>query len=73
MQQVSKEVFFNLIKNRDIVLKVFGKYPYTTEYKTRSGTLVGKSVDSYVNGKKGITKNEKFINLEFIERIPELR
>lgn len=73
MQQVSKEVFWNLIKNRDIVLKTVGEYPYTTEYKSRSGTLVGKSVDSFVNGKNGMTKNEKFINLEVIERIPELR
>lgn len=46
MKKVSKEEFYKEICCRDIVLKAVGdKYPFTTEFKTRNGILVGKSFE----------------------------
>lgn len=43
MKAVTKQEFYKEIGCRDIVLNTIGNYPYTTEFKTRSGFLVGKS------------------------------
>lgn len=43
MKAVTKEEFYKEIGCRDIVTNTIGNYPYTTEFETRSGLLVGKS------------------------------
>lgn len=46
MKTVTKDEFYKEIGCRDIVIKATGnKHPYTTEFKTRSGMLVGTSFE----------------------------
>lgn len=47
MQEVTQEEFYNTIGQLDVILKVIGDYPYTTEFWLRHGTLMGKVVDDY--------------------------
>lgn len=52
MKEVTKENFFKIIGPLDVVVDVQGKYPYTTLFKSRRGTEVGKIVGSYPPGKR---------------------
>lgn len=44
LTKVSKEEFYNKIMPLDAIMKVVGKYPYTVEWRLRSGRFLGKSV-----------------------------
>lgn len=52
MEEVTKEQFYNTVGQLDIVLKVIGDFPYTTEFRLRYGALMGKVVDDYKDGIK---------------------
>jgi hypothetical protein len=51
---VSKEEFYRSVMPLDAVMKVVGRYPYTVEWRLRSGRLLGKSVG--VNNRPTETK-----------------
>lgn len=50
MEEVTKEQFYNTIGQLDVVLRVIGHFPYTTEFRLRNGFLMGKIVDNYTDG-----------------------
>lgn len=50
MKEVTKDEFYKVIGPLDVVLHTQSPYPYTTEYKIRYGSVVGKVVNSYTDG-----------------------
>jgi hypothetical protein len=49
MKQVSQNEFYAAIGKLDCHPMPSGRYPYTSEFKTKDGRLVGKSVSYYTN------------------------
>lgn len=45
MKEVTKEKFYAKIGPMDVEVCVVGKYPYKTEFRTRSRVLVGYTQD----------------------------
>ncbi len=62
MKQVSKDEFFKIVGPLDVTVSVLGNYPYTNEFKTRRHKLIGKAVDRYVNGNRGLITTDYFVN-----------
>lgn len=54
MVEVSKEKFYDTVMNLNTTVSPTGdRWPYTSEYKSRSGNgLIGKAVGSLPDGKK---------------------
>lgn len=67
IESISKKEFYEKIGPRDIVINAVGNYPYVTEFKTRSGTLVGKSID------KEFGSSDYFLDFNEIQKVPALR
>ena len=64
MKQVSKEYFYNVVVgDKDVVTCIVDQYhyPYTTNFKTRYGKLVGVCKDRYGNAGENYTVSEYFI------------
>jgi hypothetical protein len=49
-KEVKKDEFYNTIGPLDVVLSITTDFPYTTEFKLRSGTVKGKCVNSWTDG-----------------------
>lgn len=63
MKEVTKEGFYNSIKPKDAVVSVQGDFPYTSIFSLRNNhKILGKAVDSYMNGKNGLIKTTYYLN-----------
>lgn len=61
MKEVTQQEFYDVIGKKDVHPSVVGQYPYTSEFKTPMGTVVGKVVGSYKDGHMGITEKKYFL------------
>lgn len=51
MKEVTVDQFYAAIRDLDVISSVVGDFPYTTEFKTRSGGVMkGKVIDRYGEG-----------------------
>lgn len=63
MKKVTKEHFSSTVLKLDVVLTHSEKFPYTTEFKTRSGKLMGKEIDRYGVGDEDRIVEEFYTDL----------
>jgi hypothetical protein len=63
MKQVDKEYFNKTVLKLDVVLSVKGSFPFTTEFKLRSGALVGVEVERYGIGDEDRIVEEYYTDL----------
>lgn len=49
MKEITKDEFYKIINDNRLDVVV---YPHTTEFKFRNGTLFGKVVEEYHDGKR---------------------
>lgn len=49
MKEVNKEYFYSKVGVLDVTVYPRGEFPYTTEFKLRNGSMMGKAVD-YLSG-----------------------
>lgn len=47
MKPVSKKEFYDVIGDMDVCVSAVGNYPYRSDFKTRSGVLVGYGQDRH--------------------------
>lgn len=59
MKEITKDEFYKIINDNRLDVVVYPKtnepgywYPHTTEFKFRNGTLFGKVVEEYHDGKR---------------------
>jgi hypothetical protein len=63
MRKVTQDEFYAHIGPLDVHPSIRpGPWPYTSDWKLRSGLIVGKSVAVYINGKNGLTRNEYYLS-----------
>lgn len=51
-KEITKDEFFSTVGQMDVHPWPVGDWPYTSLWKTRSGTIAGKSILYYPNGKE---------------------
>lgn len=54
--ETTKAVFQNTINPLDVTLSVIGNYPYTTVFKLRNGTEIGRDIDSLNDDGEMVTR-----------------
>ena len=61
-KEVTNKEFFDAIGPTDVSPYITTeKYPYTSEFRTRTGVVVGKIVDSYITGNAGLTRSKYYL------------
>jgi len=50
MKEVTEKELYDFIGQKNVVSSVEGEYPYTIDWRTRSGVLVARKVTSYPDG-----------------------
>ena len=64
MKEITKDEFYKIIKDNqlDVVNEPGHWYPHTTEFKFRNGTLFGKVVEEYHDGKRYPVVGKYYVN-----------
>jgi hypothetical protein len=47
MKEVTRDEYWNFIRDKNVTYNVVGDYPFTGYWKDRWGNIVAKRVDSY--------------------------
>ncbi len=62
MEKVTKDIFYKEIGALNVQVSVRGDYPYTCIFSLKNGTVKGKTVDKYINGKNGLITTDYYFN-----------